>query len=38
MELSRQLGLLPADDSMGFRMLAGVQHLITPIARQLRRH
>ena len=38
MDLSRQLGLLPADDSMGSRVLAGVQHLTTPIARRLRRH
>jgi len=37
MELSRQLGLLPADDSVGFRLLAGLQHLTTPIARRLRR-
>ena len=38
MELSRQLGLLPPDDSVGFRLLAGLQHLTTPIARRLRRH
>jgi steroid delta-isomerase-like uncharacterized protein len=38
MGLSRQLGLLPDDDSMGFRMLAGLQHLTTPIARRLRGH
>jgi hypothetical protein len=38
LDVSRQLGLLPADDSMGSRMLAGVQHLTTPIARRLRRH
>ena len=37
MDVSRQLGLLPADDSMGSRVLAGVQHLTTPIARRLRR-
>jgi steroid delta-isomerase-like uncharacterized protein len=38
MDVSRQLGLLPADDSMGSRVLAGLQHLTTPIARRLRRH
>jgi steroid delta-isomerase-like uncharacterized protein len=38
MDLSRQLGLLPADASVGFRMLAGMQHLTTPIARRLRRN
>lgn len=37
MDVSRQLGLLPADDSVGFRLLAGLQHLTTPIARRLRR-
>jgi steroid delta-isomerase-like uncharacterized protein len=36
MDITRQLGLLPADDSMGFRMLAGMQHLTTPISRRLR--
>lgn len=38
MDVSRQLGLLPADDSMGSRLLAGLQHVTTPIARRLRRH
>jgi steroid delta-isomerase-like uncharacterized protein len=37
MDLTRQFGLLPPDDSLGFRMLAGMQRLTTPIARRLRR-
>jgi steroid delta-isomerase-like uncharacterized protein len=37
LEATRQLGLLPPEGSVGFRLLAGVQHLTTPIRRRLAR-
>jgi steroid delta-isomerase-like uncharacterized protein len=37
MDVTRQLGLLPAEGSVGFRLLAGMQHLTTPIRRRVTR-
>lgn len=36
MDVVQQLGLLPAGDSFGYRLLAGMQRLTEPVARRLR--
>jgi steroid delta-isomerase-like uncharacterized protein len=38
MDITRQLGILPTEDSLGYRMMTGMQRLATPVARRLRKH
>jgi steroid delta-isomerase-like uncharacterized protein len=34
MAVTQQLGLIPTEDSLGFRLMAGAQHLTSPISRR----